>query len=168
MQGLVALDFECLLHRYQGMVFSIANRYLGDSGRAEEIAQDVFLLLHAELGRITSQQHAEAWLRRVTVHRAIDATRRADFSRSDDLESGAEPAAAESGSDVFLQLALRRMVGSLPEKQRIVLILRYQEDLDPGEIADVLGAPLATVKSHLRRGLAVLREKAGRLWGERP
>jgi RNA polymerase sigma-70 factor (ECF subfamily) len=48
----------------------------------------------------------------------------------------------------------------------MVVILRYQEDLDPTEIAKVLGMPLNTVKSHLRRSLALMREKLSRKLGE--
>jgi hypothetical protein len=48
----------------------------------------------------------------------------------------------------------------LPESQRAALVLRYQEDLTPEEIAVTLKAPLATVKSHLQRGLKLLRVKA--------
>jgi RNA polymerase sigma-70 factor (ECF subfamily) len=57
-------------------------------------------------------------------------------------------------------------VATLPEKPRLVVTLRYQEDLDPTEIADLLGMPLNTVKSHLRRSLAILREKVTRSLGE--
>jgi RNA polymerase sigma-70 factor (ECF subfamily) len=51
------------------------------------------------------------------------------------------------------------MVASLPEKARMVVVLRYQEDLTPTEIAEVLEMPVNSVKSHLRRSLALLREK---------
>ncbi|MES1260618.1 MAG: sigma factor-like helix-turn-helix DNA-binding protein [Acidobacteriota bacterium] len=47
----------------------------------------------------------------------------------------------------------------LPGKARMVLLLRYQEDLDPGEIAALLAMPVSTVKSHLHRSLALLRGK---------
>jgi RNA polymerase sigma-70 factor (ECF subfamily) len=55
---------------------------------------------------------------------------------------------------------LEALLATLPEAQRAALVLRYQEDLTPEEIAATLGAPLATVKSHLQRGLKLLRAKA--------
>jgi RNA polymerase sigma-70 factor (ECF subfamily) len=55
---------------------------------------------------------------------------------------------------------VERLLATVPEPQRAALILRYQEDLTPEEIAAALGAPLATVKSHLQRGLKLLRAKA--------
>jgi RNA polymerase sigma-70 factor (ECF subfamily) len=66
----------------------------------------------------------------------------------------------------MLSATVRRAVASLPEKPRMVVILRYEEDLDPSEIAAVLGMPVNTVKSHLRRSLAMLREKLSRCLGE--
>jgi RNA polymerase sigma-70 factor (ECF subfamily) len=55
---------------------------------------------------------------------------------------------------------LEQLLAALPEPQRAALILRYQEDLSPEEIAAALEAPLATVKSQLQRGLKLLRSKA--------
>jgi RNA polymerase sigma-70 factor (ECF subfamily) len=82
------------------------------------------------------------------------------------LEEAPEPAVEASENDLFLSEMLRRVVDTLPEKARMVVILRYQEDLDPAEIANVLDMPLNTVKSHLRRSLAVLRDKLSRTLGE--
>jgi RNA polymerase sigma-70 factor (ECF subfamily) len=55
---------------------------------------------------------------------------------------------------------LEQLLATLPESQRAVLVLRYQEDLTPEEIAATLQAPVATVKSNLQRGLKLLRAKA--------
>ena len=54
---------------------------------------------------------------------------------------------------------MEKMLLSLPEQQRAVLVLRYGEDLTPEEISVTMGTPLATVKSHLQRGLQLLRRK---------
>jgi RNA polymerase sigma-70 factor (ECF subfamily) len=52
---------------------------------------------------------------------------------------------------------LRRLLAELPDSARMVVLLRYQEDLDPIEIAEMLNVPIATVKSRLHRSLALLR-----------
>jgi RNA polymerase sigma-70 factor (ECF subfamily) len=54
---------------------------------------------------------------------------------------------------------LQKLVARLPPQLRAVIVLRYQEDLTPGEISETLGMPVATVKSNLRRGLEILRRK---------
>ena len=55
---------------------------------------------------------------------------------------------------------IERLLTTLPEAQRAAILLRYEEDMAPEEIAAVLDAPLATVKSNLQRGLKLLRAKA--------
>jgi RNA polymerase sigma-70 factor, ECF subfamily len=144
------------------MVYSLAWRFLHDRGLAEEVAQEVFLSLHRNLRGIRSPAHAVCWLRKVTAQRAIDEGRKRSRRPGVALELVAEPAAGEPARDPMLQETLRRMVASLPEAPRMVMVLRYQEDLDPLEIAKTLEMPLGTVKSHLQRSLALLREKLER------
>ena len=69
-------------------------------------------------------------------------------------------------SDPLMAKRLQQLVASLPEKPRLVVILRYQEDMRAEDIAGVLAMPLATVKSHLQRSLAMLREKVTRAIGD--
>ena len=59
--------------------------------------------------------------------------------------------------DPILARTLRRLVAGLPANSRAVVVLRYQEDLEPREIAQILDLPLNTVKSRLHRALAALR-----------
>ena len=156
------LDFAGLVERHQSMVFSLSYHFLRDRGLAEEVAQEVFLALHRHLGEIQSAGHAVFWLRKVTVQRAIDEARKRSRRPQVALADVAEPAAAVVPGDPLLGDLLRRLVASLPETPRLVTILRYQEDLDPGDIAELLNMPLATVKSHLQRSLTMLREKLAR------
>jgi|ERR1041384_666186 RNA polymerase sigma-70 factor (ECF subfamily) len=172
LEGLVAGDhaaFEQIVRQHQGMVFSLAYHFLRDRSLAEELAQEVFLNLHQNLRSIKSPEHLTFWLRKVTSHRCIDQVRRQKVRPQISLEDVAEPMAPTSDAaenDLFLSEMLRRVVETLPEKAKLVVILRYQEDLDPSEIAKVLEMPLNTVKSHLRRSLSTLRDKLSRTLGE--
>lgn len=147
------------------MVFSIARRIVRDPSLAEEVAQDVFMALHRELPSLASEEHVVHWLRRVTVHRAIDEARRRlrrpqDYAAMSLAEPGtAEPAATAQENDPWLSERLRQRIAALPLVPRTVIVLRYQEGLGPEEIAEVLEMPVATVKSHLQRALKVLRAR---------
>lgn len=154
-------DFEQLVDEHQTMVFSLAMRMTGDRGLAEEIAQDVFMELDRHLGKIESHEHALFWLRRVAMSRSADALRRRRV-RGMDLWVEIEENHGAPGEERNSPLATRleQLLATLPEAQRAALVLRYQEDLTPDEIAATLDAPLATVKSHLQRGLKLLRAKA--------
>jgi RNA polymerase sigma-70 factor (ECF subfamily) len=154
-------EFEEIVRANQSMVFSLAYHLLHDRAAAEEVAQEAFLALHRSMGRVESAEHAVFLLRRVTVQRAIDEARRRKRRPEAVLDERA-PAAPERPADPLLNETLRRLVASLPEAPRAVMVLRYQEDLDPAEIARVLEMPLGTVKSHLQRSLALLREKLER------
>ena len=155
--------FEQLVDEHQSMVFSLAARMTGDRGLAEEIAQDVFLELDRHLGKIESPLHAIHWLRRVAMSRSADALRRRKVRGMDlwvEMEDRHGVKAENHSSP--LGVRLEQLLATLPEPQRAALILRYQEDLTPEEIAATLEAPLVTVKSHLQRGLKLLRAKAQR------
>ena len=157
-----ACDFDALVRQHQAMVFSLAYHFLHDRAAAEEVAQEVFLSLHRNLATVQSDAHALFWLRQATVRRAIDETRRRRRRPQVALEEVPEPAAGSAARDPMLSEALRRLVAALPEAPRMVMVLRYQEDLDPSDIAELLAMPLATVKSHLHRSLDILREKLAR------
>ena len=136
-------EFDVIMRKYQGMVFSIACHFLNDRAVAEDVAQDVFLQLYRTLPRLESETHVKAWLCKVTGHRCIDYLRR----RPNDLtlDEIPEPVSANQPGDPVLSGALRRLVASLPPKARLVVVLRYQEEFEPEEIARMLGWRLNTV-----------------------
>lgn len=162
-------DFEALVDEHQAMIFSLAWRMTGDRGLAEELAQDVLLELDRNLSKLRSADHVRFWLRQVTLHRSADALRRRRTHAAtlgtdvwEELEERhvlTEPFVLDDGSP--LGRRIEELLAGLPESQRAALVLRYQEDLTPEEIAMTMQSPLATVKSHLQRGLKLLRIRAG-------
>jgi len=157
-----ALSFVELVREYQHMVFSLALHFLRDRETAEELAQDVFLLLYRKLDELESREHVRFWLRRVTSHRCIDEARKRKLRPKFNLQDIPEPAARRTAADPFLSDQLQRLITALPERARMVVILRFQEDMDPAEIAETVGLPVSTIKSLLHRSLITLREKMRR------
>ena len=155
-------EFRRLIETHQRMVFSLALRITGDYGTAEEVAQDVFLALHNSGERLESEDHIRFWLRRVAVHRAADAIRRRAIRPDTAAEEWTEEQHpdVETISSAALQARLEELLRGLPEPMRVAVVLRYQEELLPDEIATLLVQPVATVKSNLQRGLKLLRRKA--------
>ncbi len=156
--------FGRLVRAHQGLAYSVALRITGRRADAEELAQDAFLQLHAQLASIEDDAHLAHWLRRTVAHRSIDRLR----SNARDPARGAEAAsdtlvAPQRHEDHLLQRALGALLDGLPGPARAVIVLRFQEDLDPTEIAATLDMPLNTVKSHLRRSLDWLRRTAPEL-----
>jgi RNA polymerase sigma-70 factor (ECF subfamily) len=160
--------FAALVRKHQRSVFSLAFRMLSDRHRAEDLAQEVFLQLHRSLASIKSAAHLHFWLRKVTVNRAIDQLRREPRYEAVSLEDGGTFVSEAVEGDPLLQRRLREIVGQLPPAPRAVILLRYQEDLDPAEIARILDMSINTVKSHLKRSLTILRERVAGSFGMSP
>lgn len=152
--------FARLVNAHQSMVYSVAVHFFNDRERAAEVAQDVFLQLYRSLGTIEDAPHLTNWLRRVTSRRCIDALRRSRFRLIplDDVEL-ASPARTP---DPFLRRRMNECIAQLPDTQRMLVILRYQEELGPNEISEALDLPVNTVKSQLHRALRALRKKLER------
>lgn len=144
------------------MVYSIAWNYLHNEALAEEIAQESFLELHRHLPQIESDEHAVRFLRKVAAHRSIDEGRRRRLRPQIALADAPEPSVAPRTGDPLLRGLLGKLVSALPDRSRMIVILRYQEELEPAEIAAVMEIPLGTVKSNLHRSLNVLRKRVER------
>jgi len=151
--------FAEIVREHQSMVFGLAYHFLQSWSQAEELAQEVFVALYQNLARIESPRHLVFWLRRVTSNRCIDWVRSPRYRREVPMNDAHEPGAMPRWRDPMLDALLRRLVAELPPQPRMVVTLRFQEDLDLAEIAAIIDLPLNTVKSHLRRSLDALRRK---------
>jgi RNA polymerase sigma-70 factor (ECF subfamily) len=156
-----AAALVALIREHQRAIYSIALRMLGTREGAEDLTQEVFMQLGAKIGSIASKEHLRFWLRQVTANRAIDQLRHdARFQMLPLCEES--PLFRESEhADPLLQKHLHALLAELSAPARAVLLLRYQEDLDPGDIARALEMPINTVKSHLKRSLEALRNRCG-------
>ena len=134
--------FATIVREHQAMVFGLAYHFLQSRAQAEELAQDVFLALHQNLSRVESARHLVFWLRRVTSNRCIDWVR------------SSQPSAGVADRRTCTSLTYRRastirssknscesLVGELAPDARMVVTLRFQEDLDLSEIAAIVDMP---------------------------
>jgi RNA polymerase sigma-70 factor (ECF subfamily) len=153
--------FGELMAEHEARVFSVALRFTGRRADAEELTQDVFVQLHGALAQLNDPAHLKRWLLRTVTHRCLnrlrDEARRPRLVPIESLPPDGEPATAERDTDPLLGARLRRLLLELAPDARAVVLLRFQEDLDPSEIATVLAMSVNTVKSHLRRSLEWLR-----------
>ena len=155
-------DFETIVRRHQAMVYSMAFHFFRDSGVAEEAAQDVFLQLYLNRSNVTSDAHIVAWLRKTTAHRCIDLLRHRKVQGEVQMDDLPDVARDPAATDSLMKEHLWRLIGSLPEKQRMIMILRYGEDMEVDDIAGAMQMPVRTVWSHLQRSIALLKDKASR------
>ncbi len=152
-----------LYDRYGRMVFSVALRMVGDRGAAEEITQDVFVAGWRSAARYRPEQGSLAtWLLAITHHRAVDELRsRRQKARAREIALAGDAlsgAATDEALDAYLiQAEVRAALAELPPAQRQVIELLYFGGLTRQETAEHLRAPLGTVHTRLRLGMARLR-----------
>jgi RNA polymerase sigma-70 factor (ECF subfamily) len=159
-------EFESLVREHEAMLYGIAFNFFLSTSIAEDVVQEVFLQCFENLKNIESPAHLKAWLRRAAAHRCIDVVRSGKAQKEVQMDELPDMPDTAPESDPLLTERLQRLVASLPEKQRMIVILRYAEDMDSDEIGKTLDMPASTVRTHLQRALAVLREKAPRALGE--
>lgn len=155
--------FAGIVDATKGMVYAIAYGFFRDRLIAEDVAQEAYLALFRNLDKLQSDLHVKNWLRQTTTRKCIDYSRRKRHQPFVALESVAEPRTAPREPDPFLADELGRRVAELPPKMRMVVILRFQEDLKLREIAETLSMNVNTVKTQLRRALIRLRPKVAHL-----
>jgi len=154
-----AAALASLIRAHQRSVYTLALRMLGTRELAEDLTQEVFMQLNRNLKSMASNTHLSFWLRKVTTYRAIDQLRRRSRIEMTPLDDEVPLHSTADDGDPQLQRHLQRLLLELSPPARAVLLLRYQEDLDPIDIARTLDMPINTVKSHLKRSLEILRQR---------
>jgi len=153
---------------HQRRVYSIALNYFGgDSSKAEDVTQQVFLKLFTNLS-FRGDSEFTTWLYRMTVNACIDETRKARrwFGLGDWFVDEAAQSIDESIRSGEIGEQVRRVISSLKPEYRLPVVLKYVEGLSYQQIADVLGCSIGTVSSRLNRAHKILAEKLEHLRGE--
>lgn len=128
----------------------------GNWSEAEDLTQDALLRTFRAWSRIAERERPGAYARTVLVNRHRSLLRRLRVERKHLHE--AETTTRVLGED---GIVVWQALGSLPERQRAALALRFYEDLPEAEIAVILDCPVGTVKSLVHRGLQRMRTKLG-------
>jgi RNA polymerase sigma-70 factor (ECF subfamily) len=159
--------FGQLIEAYQGPVYNLAYRMLGNSGEAEEAAQEAFIRAYTRLDSYDPAHKFSTWLLSITSNYCIDQIRkrRAVLLSIDeplpphpalhsDNNKGPE---AEYMAQEREQL-VQNLMSALPEEYRQAVVLRYWYDMSYEEIADVQETTVSAVKSRLFRARRILAE----------
>ena len=148
-----------LVRRRQSGIRQLFRRLCRDPALADDLAQQTFLQAWRTLHTLKSPAAFGGWLKKLAVNVWLQRLRaERDWQSTDDLESlpehGAQPSVAE-------RLDLDNALATLPPDVRLCITLAYAERMSHREICEATGLPLGTVKSHITRGAARLRERLG-------
>jgi RNA polymerase sigma-70 factor (ECF subfamily) len=154
--------FEDFILHYQDMVYTLAARLLGDRAEAQDMAQEAFLKAYQHFDSIKDGGSAGGWLKTVTTNLCLNHLLRHRarwklFSEVAEDEAGIDALvgpekAPESHAD------LEQALESLPDHQRVPLVLFHFEDLSYEQVASQLGISVSKVKSDIFRGRQALRK----------
>lgn len=151
--------FELLYRNHVGMVYALCLRMTCNTGRAEELTQDVFVRLWDRIGSFRGDSAFSSWLHRVAVNTVLvdlRSNRRRNQRVQVGEERGDESPAAVTTPD--LAMDLESAIASLPPQARAVLILHDIEGYKHEEIAEQMGLATGTSKAQLHRARKLLRE----------
>ncbi len=166
------LAFRTLVERYQRPVFSLVLRMVRDHGIAEDVTQEIFVKAWVALSRYDPRRRFASWLFKIASNAAIDQLRRkklpttpietSDADQSSILDR-IEDERSESPDTLVkrreLSAALEAAVAALRPEYRLVVLLRFREELPYRDIAEATGMPLGTVKTNLRRARREIEER---------
>jgi len=154
------VSFEEFVQGSSARLFRTALLLSGhDRAAAEDLLQLALERAYRHWTRVCRSGEPERYVRRILVNASNDRWRRAVRHRERSLDQEvADLVSADHAVEVAERDFLMRALAQLPPRQRMVLVLRYFNDLPEAEIADVLGCSTGTVKSQVSRGLSRLRE----------
>jgi RNA polymerase sigma-70 factor, ECF subfamily len=156
--------FRELVDQYKGVVFALTARSIPDQGRAEEVAQEVFLRVYRGLPSFRGDAKLSTWIYRITVNLLSQEKPQLATASVDEIKPGEDeprivPAVHDRAfSDIALKDRLEKAIQRLPVQYQVLINGHYLNGLQYEELAQALGLPMGTVKTHLHRAKRRLRQ----------
>ena len=155
--------FRELVDQYKGLVFALIARSVPNRGRAEELAQDVFLKVHRGLPYFRGDAKLSTWIYRIVVNALSQERPELATASLDDVPEGKDRGPRQVGGDdrAFVDLVLKdrlqKAIDRLPIQYQVLISGHYMKGMRYEELAAALDLPLGTVKTHLHRAKRQLR-----------
>lgn len=161
--------FAELFKFYQNYLFKLCYSYVQNEQETLDLMQEIFIKLYTNIGKYDEKYPFHPWIRRVAVNTCLNVKRKKvplsiPLNAGEDGLELEEQLAAEADTALEVEhhdmsRIIKQHISCLPEKQRMVIILRYFEDLSYEEIAELLKIPLGTVKTDLYRAKNALKSR---------
>lgn len=156
--------FAELVARYGPRLYRMAYRVLGDRFEAWDICQEAFVRAFTSLARFDERLSFYTWLYRIAMNLTIDNLRRKKVRKSVGMEEPDNFASVDPPPEEILQEAERaqrvqEVLGRLPEKYRVVIVLRDMEGFTPREIAKIINVPSSLVRWRLHHARKLFKER---------
>ncbi len=157
--------FEQIMNKYKEIVINIAYRFIQNRSTAEDIAQDVFLKIYNSAKSYKPKARLSTWIYKITANLCLNELRSRKHFKAISMESigeirdFAQTNPFENLEKKELKHLVKEAIDSLPDRQRMVIILKKYEDLSYQEISEIMGCSVSAVDSLLQRAKQNLKNK---------
>lgn len=160
--------FEMLILKYQSRLFATSMNVVKNRELAEDITQEAFMKGFQKLDTLKNREQFYPWLKRIALNIALNHFEKEkrvldveneddDTSFFDNIASGENPEELTLKDELYKYV--RNFVDSLPDKLRVVIVLREVEDMSYEEIAEMMNIPLGTVRSRLFNARQIIKDR---------
>jgi len=153
--------FRSLVERYQRRIYTLVRGLVGSHSLSDDVTQETFVKVFEHIAHFDETYPFFPWLRRIAVNSALTALQNAELRKKTTLDEtiAQEPLVDGRLEQAELLQRLQMEVDRLPEEQRLVFVLRTQQEMSYQEIAAILNISVGTVMSRLNRCRTRLRER---------
>ena len=152
------MTFEEYVAARGAALVRFARLLTGDRYHAEDLVQDALAKAYLRWNRMIASEDPDAYLRRMVINGSRSWWRRRSNRETPTDAPGDRAAPGQMETETVERDEMWQRIVRLPERQRVVLALRYYEDLDDAAIAAILGCSAVTVRTHAMRALNTLRQ----------
>jgi len=159
--------FNILVKRWECPIYNFILRYIGDADEARDLCQKTFIRAYRNLSKLREPDKFTAWIYQIALNTCKDETRRRSHLSFNTLQETDETTLPSTAPITYpdalahqqsVRDLLNRALQTLPEEQRVVIIMKEYQGLKFTEIADTLKTPVNTIKSRLYYGLSALKK----------
>ena len=155
--------YDELVRQYDKQLFAFIIRFVNDYDLAEDIFQETWIKVIRAIKGFRGDSKLSSWLFQIALNQSRDSLRKkgrhthVSLDGNEALEVPSPPNV--SAEKIHTKEEVKRIVASLPDKMREVIVLKYYHDLNDAEISEIAGCPEGTVKSRLHRAAKIIRSK---------
>jgi len=170
-------SFMKLYKMYEKYLYSLCFNYVQNPHDALDMVQEIYIKIFKNINKFDTDMPFHPWIRKISVNTCLNFTRtiknnvismNANINDTEDeipLEDtfASKENVLEEIINSETKTIIKRYLNEMPEEYRMVILLRYYEELSYNEIAEIIGKPLGTIKTEIYRAKAILRKKLEKL-----
>lgn len=155
-------SYAQIINKYKNPLYATILRMTKNPHDAQDLVQEAFIKVYQQLGKYDETGSFSGWLYRVTINHCMDEFRKKRYKMKQvEIDEGTMVSADTPELIFFKNEESRRLeclIATLPEDERVIILLRYVNELSYDEIGEVVNAPLSTVRNKLHRAKKKMRE----------